>query len=1208
MNYFSIRNLQGNLTYHTTLLNTHLLKLSQRLLAPSASESPPSEPAFPATARINKALLVDSQYALSQNGLAQEAWKHQSDVLDTISLGGYTEFITALRSYTYTLCHSVDLDNHALSIQAALHGSIPLICSFNAQLLEQWESGKDCLVYQSHEDVTRLINDTSVSLDSLATNAASKASVLAKKQGMMVPCYDLARLSDSTSRNDQLLLRAWYCQSQEQFTDIDLVNELREHISSSNDPTLENLSVLTLLRSRMDAGIGDSDWKAAITTWKSLLDHTPSRIVASANLAQAYAFSGKPEYALHQANSALQSLRTLQPEEFADSLSHDGPFPYGYDEFRYYWERASSDEHQPGLTTKQQLLHVRLQTLIARLTGNVASAYEAVNAHPVIASSKLMLADLLSRNSQHHEAIQYYQQATSHLPFQPDAARSYYRNLIITRQQQRALEFMNTRQGISKCSSPKLPSEPWFDSPPPTFQRLTSIIIPCFNEIVYTRQCIESVIQHTSEQYELILIDNGSTDGTKEYFHEVTLRLPKVRVCVVHNDTNLGFPKACNQGLAQAQGQGILFLNNDTVVTPHWLEGLWSALYIDWPQVALAGPVSNYATDQQLVTGEYDDLNALPEFAMRRTREYRGKYLEQRRLTGFCLLARRDVLEDIGGFDERYGLGFFDDDDLCLRVSNAGKKLVLAQEVYIHHYGSRTMKQVVADVPQLLRNNLEIFKDKWGKEAGAGYRFPQGNSAPTPIATPKRMRVSLTMIVKNEESNLGRCLGSIADLVDEIVIADTGSQDRTRDIARQFGAKIVEFPWCDHFGAARNASLREVTGDWCLWLDADDSLDQPNRQKMAELFSKLGNERDAYSLKVRSAMDPQHINERILDQVRLFPRHDEIRWDYRIHEQILPAVRRLGGNVRWADAVIDHHGYTNEAARKGKLERNLRLLEIDYTDRPTDPYTLFNLGWSTLDMGNQEKALFYLRKSLELSSPDSSVVRKIYCLIAQVEKQQGRLEAALATCQRGLKTCPDDVELAFEEALLLKQSRDLQGATRAIERILALPQGKYFASVDPILREGKSRLLLAEIYRIQGRLQEAEAHLGAAIKVVPQLLPLWLELAEIGFLQKRWPLVEDAARGAEIHARHPLQSNLLRAQLELQLGKPDAAQKRLMPITEKFPHLLQAQVLLSYAVLQAGHDNPLAERVLQRILELDANNTEAKHNLMVLRKKLGVTS
>src|SRR5690349_7953622 len=110
-------------------------------------------------------------------------------------------------------------------------------------------------------------------------------------------------------------------------------------------------------------------------------------------------------------------------------------------------------------------------------------------------------------------------------------------------------------------------------------------------------------------------------------------------------------------------------------------------------------------------------------------------------------------------------------------------------------------------------------------------------------------RVSLTLIVKNEEHNLPACLASAADLVAEVIVVDTGSTDRTKEAAARFGARIFDFPWIDDFAAARNEALRHATGDWILWLDADDRIDEPNRRKLRALFAGLGTENVAYSFK-----------------------------------------------------------------------------------------------------------------------------------------------------------------------------------------------------------------------------------------------------------------------------------------------------------------------------------------------------------------------
>ena len=135
---------------------------------------------------------------------------------------------------------------------------------------------------------------------------------------------------------------------------------------------------------------------------------------------------------------------------------------------------------------------------------------------------------------------------------------------------------------------------------------------------------------------------------------------------VVRNETNAGFPAGCNQGLARCRGGRVVFLNDNTVVTEGWLDGLTTWALRD-PSVGMVGPVTNCGRPPQQVAADYEGPEGVEAFAARRRREHAGQALSAERLTGFCLLARRDVLDQVGGFDERYGLGFFDDDDLSVR-------------------------------------------------------------------------------------------------------------------------------------------------------------------------------------------------------------------------------------------------------------------------------------------------------------------------------------------------------------------------------------------------------------------------------------------------------------------------------------------------------------------------------------------------------------
>jgi len=124
-----------------------------------------------------------------------------------------------------------------------------------------------------------------------------------------------------------------------------------------------------------------------------------------------------------------------------------------------------------------------------------------------------------------------------------------------------------------------------------------------------------------------------------------------------------------------------------------------------------------------------------------------------------------------------------------------------------------------------------------------------------PMSSTRLARISLTMIVKDEQENLPKCLASVVGLFDEIVVVDTGSTDRTREIAREFGARVFDFVWVNDFAAARNAALARATGDYAFWLDADDVLDPPQRDALSGLLASLRPD-DPAAYVVRCSCDP----------------------------------------------------------------------------------------------------------------------------------------------------------------------------------------------------------------------------------------------------------------------------------------------------------------------------------------------------------------
>ncbi len=236
---------------------------------------------------------------------------------------------------------------------------------------------------------------------------------------------------------------------------------------------------------------------------------------------------------------------------------------------------------------------------------------------------------------------------------------------------------------------------------------LVSLVIPCCGMLEYTRICVPSVLRHSREPFELIFLDIGSLDGTAEYLAGLRDGLvSRLRVEICRAATDLDISAACKEALAKARGEFVCLLNNDTVVTPKWLAAL-TALAKMSDGIGLVGPMSNYAAPPQLVeTVPYRlgpkkgarpgealvDMDAVQSFARDFAGTNRGKWVESERLGGFCLLIRRAVLDRVGpGLNEWTDLSLFDSDILSAKARQAGFTLACCRDLFIHHFGTRTL-------------------------------------------------------------------------------------------------------------------------------------------------------------------------------------------------------------------------------------------------------------------------------------------------------------------------------------------------------------------------------------------------------------------------------------------------------------------------------------------------------------------------------------
>lgn len=245
-------------------------------------------------------------------------------------------------------------------------------------------------------------------------------------------------------------------------------------------------------------------------------------------------------------------------------------------------------------------------------------------------------------------------------------------------------------------------------------QPLVSIIILTFNQLPYTIECVESIQRHTQENYELIFIDNGSTDGTVQWLKTYRDQEPTRRSLIV-NDANRGFAAGCNQGLAAAHGDYLLLLNNDVVVTKGWLGGLLSCFRLR-PDTGLVGPLTNNISGlQRLSVSPTEPQDGLDAFAERFKFQYGGRRIYQRRIVGFCMLFSRELFNKVGYLDESFGSGNFEDDDYCLRAELEGYRNVIAGDVFIHHYGSVSFRANKINYSNAMSGNRSIFNKKWRK-------------------------------------------------------------------------------------------------------------------------------------------------------------------------------------------------------------------------------------------------------------------------------------------------------------------------------------------------------------------------------------------------------------------------------------------------------------------------------------------------------------
>ncbi|WP_003540187.1 glycosyltransferase family 2 protein [Desulfotomaculum nigrificans] len=335
--------------------------------------------------------------------------------------------------------------------------------------------------------------------------------------------------------------------------------------------------------------------------------------------------------------------------------------------------------------------------------------------------------------------------------------------------------------------------------------------------------------------------------------------------------------------------------------------------------------------------------------------------------------------------------------------------------------------------------------------------------------------ISLCMIIKNEEHNLPRCLSSAKDCVDEIIVVDTGSDDNSVEIAKQFGAKVFFYQWDDDFAAARNFSISKATGDWVIYLDADEELEPDCASRFRALAENP--EVEGYYFHINNLCDNddalRHIN------VRMFRNKPQYRFDGQLHEQILNAIQ--DSNPGHQSPVVDsgitilHYGYLySEFLAKNKAQRNYRINKRLVDQWPDNPFYLYTLGCSCINLGNLTEATDYFRKALKYIDFRATYAPSVFISLISCLIRTGELDEAMEQIHRCQQQFPDYVDIYFVEGELAARLGLVEKARVCFEKCLSLGeqvQGKFTTKTG--VGSFRPMFELAQLYQAQGDLEKA---------------------------------------------------------------------------------------------------------------------------------------
>jgi glycosyltransferase involved in cell wall biosynthesis/Flp pilus assembly protein TadD len=466
----------------------------------------------------------------------------------------------------------------------------------------------------------------------------------------------------------------------------------------------------------------------------------------------------------------------------------------------------------------------------------------------------------------------------------------------------------------------------------------------------------------------------------------------------------------------------------------------------------------------------------------------------------------------------------------------------------------------------------------------------------------RKCRVSLCLIVRDESRNITACLQPLVPLVDEVIVVDTGSTDDTCTLASNLGAKVFHHPWNDSFAAARNHTLEHASGDYILWVDADDRFDAENLSELTTVLKSLQCSQTVYMMDVisRQATPIAH-TESYTRHARLFPRLPQIRWEYRVHEQIVPSLQRNGCYLEFTSIKIRHLGYEDATRLAAKSARDLRLALRDAVDHPTDPVVQYNVAHGYVRQGNIDHSLLHYFQCLKYVKKCQDWVAVVFCEVVTLLLHLGRVEDAHGIATSGLSNFPQCRDLLNVRGQVLLALGDIGGAERDFRAAIAAQSGESVAAVaSPAHSKREARVNLAHVLGLQRRFADAESLLQRVIAEEALSETAWIGLGELYIRWGKHASAEFVIGQVHKLSRGKTLANCLRSELWRSQGEHLAAVKLMQSVVIDSPELEWPWMELARSSFDALRDDNCKE-ACDQMLKMNPGDAFAREMLNALR-------